>query len=52
MKTENFVLPERLKKAIQDQQERSEILISLIQLLVVTIFGLLYARFCPHARFE
>jgi adenylate cyclase len=43
MKTENFVLPERLKKAIQDQQERSEILISLIQLLVVTIFGLLYA---------
>ena len=43
MKIENFVLPERLKKAIQDQQERSEILISLIQLLVVTIFGLLYA---------
>jgi len=43
MEIEKFVLPERLKKAIQDQQERSEILISLIQLLVVTIFGLLYA---------
>jgi adenylate cyclase len=42
MKIENFVLPERLKKAVQDQQERSEILISVIQLLVVTIFGLLY----------
>ncbi len=37
------VLPERLRKSIQDQQERSEILISIIQLIVVTIFGLLYA---------
>ena len=36
------VLPERLKLAIQDQQERSEVLISVIQLLVVSIFGLLY----------
>lgn len=42
VKIENIVLPDRLKKAIQDQQERSEILISVIQLLVVTIFGLLY----------
>ncbi len=37
------VLPERLRNSIQDQQERSEILISIIQLIVVTIFGLLYA---------
>ena len=35
-------LPERLRKSIQDQQERSEILISMIQLIIVTIFGLLY----------
>jgi adenylate cyclase len=42
VKIENIVLPDRLKRAIQDQQERSEILISVIQLLVVTIFGLLY----------
>jgi adenylate cyclase len=35
-------LPERLKAAIRVQQERSEVLISVIQLLVVTIFGLLY----------
>ncbi|MCZ6883730.1 MAG: adenylate/guanylate cyclase domain-containing protein [Gammaproteobacteria bacterium] len=35
-------LPERLIKAIRDQQERSEILISVIQLLIVAIFGLLY----------
>jgi adenylate cyclase len=37
-----IALPERLIKAIRDQQERSEILISVIQLLIVTIFGLLY----------
>ncbi len=37
------VLPERLRKLIQDQQERSEILISIIQLVIVSIFGLLYA---------
>jgi len=42
MKIEKFILPDRLNKAIQDQQERSEILISVIQLIVVTIFGLLY----------
>ncbi len=37
------VLPERLRNSIQDQQERSEILISIIQLIIVFIFGLLYA---------
>lgn len=36
-------LPERLRNSIQDQQERSEILISVIQLAVVIIFTLLYA---------
>ena len=39
----NIALPERLIKAIRDQQERSEVLISVIQLLIVSIFGLLYA---------
>ena len=38
----NIALPERLIKAIRDQQERSEVLISVIQLLIVAIFGLLY----------
>jgi len=37
------VLPQRLRRSIQDQQERSEILISVIQLVIVAIFGLLYA---------
>jgi len=32
-----------LRKSIQDQQERSEILISVIQLIILFIFGLLYA---------
>ena len=36
-------LPERLRLSIQDQQERSEVLISVIQLVIVAIFGLLYA---------
>ncbi len=36
-------LPERLRKSIQDQQERSEILISVIQLVIVFIFGVLYS---------
>ncbi len=36
-------LPGRLRSSIQDQQERSEILISIIQLVIVSIFGLLYA---------
>ena len=36
-------LPRRLVDAIREQQEHSEILISIIQLLIVTIFGLLYA---------
>ena len=36
-------LPERLRNSIQDQQERSEVLISIIQLIIVSIFGLLYA---------
>lgn len=35
-------LPERLKKTIRDQQERSEILISSIQIMIVSILGLLY----------
>ena len=37
------LLPERLRNSIRDQQERSEILISVIQLVIVTVFGLLYA---------
>lgn len=49
------VLPERLRNSIQDQQERSEILISIIQLTIVSIFGLLYAiapkTFTPEADF-
>jgi len=36
-------LPERLRRSIRDQQERSEILISVIQLVIVCVFGLLYA---------
>ena len=36
-------LPQRLRNSIQDQQERSEILISVIQLSIVFIFSLLYA---------
>ena len=35
-------LPARLRQSIVDQQERSEILISIIQLSIVTVFGLLY----------
>ncbi len=42
IKGQSTALPERLKIAIRDQQERSEVLISVIQLLVVAIFGLLY----------
>ncbi len=42
-KLRHAVLPQRLRRSIQDQQERSEILISVIQLAIVTIFGLLYA---------
>ncbi len=42
LKNQPIALPERLMVAIRDQQERSEILISVIQLLVVSIFGLLY----------
>ncbi len=37
------ILPERLRKSIRDQQESSEILISVIQLAIVFTFGLLYA---------
>ena len=40
---QDSILPERLRNSIQDQQERSEILISVIQLVIVFIFGLLYA---------
>ena len=36
-------MPERLHRSIRDQQERSEILISVIQLIIVAVFGLLYA---------
>ena len=36
-------LPQRLRSSIRDQQERSEVLISIIQLAIVSIFGLLYA---------
>ncbi|MGD8838050.1 MAG: adenylate/guanylate cyclase domain-containing protein [Gammaproteobacteria bacterium] len=32
-----------MRRSIQDQQERSEVLISVIQLVIVAIFGLLYA---------
>lgn len=32
-----------MRRSIRDQQERSEILISVIQLIIVTVFGLLYA---------
>ena len=42
-RSRHAALPERVRRSIQDQQERSEILISIIQLLIVTIFGLLYA---------
>jgi adenylate cyclase len=42
LKIHSDALPERLKIAIRDQQERSEVLISVIQLLIVSIFGLLY----------
>lgn len=35
-------LPARLQKKISEQQERSEILISSIQILIVSVFGLLY----------
>ncbi|MEM7293393.1 MAG: adenylate/guanylate cyclase domain-containing protein, partial [Pseudomonadota bacterium] len=38
----NNALPERLRVAIRDQQERSEILISVIQLAIVSVFALLY----------
>ncbi len=41
-KLSGTVLPARLLSAIQAQQERSEVLISIIQLLVLLIFSLLY----------
>ncbi len=37
------LLPQRLLNSIQDQQERSEVLISIIQLAIVFVFALLYA---------
>ena len=40
---ESQMLPSRLRQSIQNQQERSEILISVIQLIIVTVFALLYA---------
>ena len=36
---QDSILPERLRNSIQDQQERSEILISVIQLVIVFTFG-------------
>lgn len=42
-KHRDIALPARLLRSIQDQQERSEVLISIIQLVIVSIFGLLYA---------
>ena len=42
-KRRDAALPERLRNSIRDQQERSEVLISIIQLIIVSIFGLLYA---------
>lgn len=36
-------LPDRLVRIIRDQQERSEILISVIQIIIVSILGILYA---------
>jgi adenylate cyclase len=42
-KYQDEALPERLRNSIRDQQERSEVLISIIQLVIVSIFGLLYA---------
>jgi adenylate cyclase len=39
----NKVLPARLRQSIQDQQERSEVLISVIQLSILTVFAFLYA---------
>ena len=51
-----FDLPERLKITIRDHQERSEILISLIQIMIVSILGLLYLvspkTFTEHATFR
>ncbi|MFT5739424.1 MAG: adenylate cyclase [Planctomycetota bacterium] len=41
--SQNQQLPKRLLAAIVDQQERSEVLISIIQLAVVAIFALLYS---------
>ena len=35
-------LPDRILKTIRDQQEHSEILISSIQIIIVSIFGILY----------
>lgn len=37
------ILPRRLLDSIQDQQERSEVLISIIQLVIVLVFAMLYA---------
>jgi len=52
---EKFDLPERLKKTIRDQQERSELLISSIQIMIVSILGFLYLvspkTFTDHATF-
>ena len=41
-------MPERLRKSIQDQQERSEVLISVIQLVIVSIFGFYFTYICQR----
>ena len=54
--TRDAALPERVRNAIRDQQDRSEILIGWIQLAVVLTFGTLYAispkTFTVNAKIE
>jgi adenylate cyclase len=49
-------LPERVESAIQDEQDSSEILVSLLQLATITIFAVLYTLapkgFPPGVPFE
>lgn len=46
-----IAVPERVNQTIRAQQERSEILVSIVQLLVVVTFGTLYAT-APMAEGE
>jgi adenylate cyclase len=49
-------VPERVTRAIEREQERSEVLVTLLQLTAVAVFGLLYAitpkAFPPEVPFE